>query len=804
MRVTRRGFLQVLGGTATGAALITQRLAKGEDAGQDLERWATPEEVVVPSICQQCPGGCGLLVRTHDGDATGIAGNPLHPINRGALCPKAFGGLQLLHDPRRLKGPMARDGERGRFRPIGWDEALKMVAARLSDLRARGLSHTVAVLGGQYRGYRDTLWKRFVEAYGTPNYIRFRCLPPEKPALAHQLMQGVTAPLGYDLGEAQFILSFGAGLLEAWLGPVHTSQAFGRLRRSGARPRGRFVQVDPRRSATAVKADHWVPIVPGTDGVLALGIANALIREGLYDKEFIEEHTFGFEDWVDQRGEHHEGFRNLVLREYGLLTVSAATGVPVRMILEIARELGTIRPALVIGERGPAYGSDDLHTRMAIHSLNALVGNIGVPGGLLIQGDLPLAPLSPVTRDEAAKRGLSHPRIDGAGRGEYLLVSDVPQVLAERILSANPYPINAVLLFATNPLANHPTKAELARAFDRVPFVVSFSPFLDESSSAAHVILPDHTYLERWQDDQVTHLAGFTCFSLARPAATPVYQTRNTADVVLQLAKALGGSVAQSLRWEKFDDLLQEGARGLYEAKRGYVVSTHAEESLRKILERQGYWIPEFKSFDEFWEALGKRGAWWDPTVLPVSREALHTTPSRKFEFYASALKRLVDEAVKREGKTGSFVRALGGQDRGDLLYLPAVVVPSAKEPGEFPLRLNTYRLMSRPTGGGANQPWLLEQPAVHVRATWQKWIEIHPDTAARLGVKDGDWVWVESAKGRTQLKAKLYAGTRPDVVHIPLFGGEGPNPNDLITNEVDPFRGFGLLNTTRVRVRKA
>ncbi len=804
MRVTRRGFLQVVGGTAGGAALVRGQLAKAEQAGEDLDRWATPEEVLVPSICQQCPGGCGLLVRTLDGQVAGISGNPLHPINRGALCPKAFGGLQLLYDPNRLKGPMARDGERGRFRPIGWDEALRMLTTRLADLRAKGLSHTVAILGGQYRGYRDTLWRRFAEAYGSPNYSRVRCLPPEKPALAHQLMQGVRAPLGYDLGEAQFVLSFGVGLLEAWLGPVHASQAFARLRRSGERPRGRFVHVDPRRSPTAVKADRWVPIVPGTDGILALGIANAMIREGLYDQGFVDNHAFGFEDWTDGAGRRLTGFKNLVLKEYGLLTVSQATGVPVKTVLQIARDLGTIKPALVLGERGPAYGPDDLHTRMAIHSLNALVGNVGVRGGLLIQGELPLAPLPPVQQDELAKRGGAHPRLDGAGQGEYLLASDVPQALPERILKGQSSPINALFLFATNPLANHPAKEVFAEAMRRIPFVVSFSPFLDESSSMADLILPDHTYLERWQDDQVTHLAGFTCFSLARPAATPLHQTRNTADVVLQIARALGGSVRESFPWEKYDDLLYEGARGLYDAGRGYVVSAHAEESLRKILERQGYWTSEFESYDDFWEALGKRGAWWDPTGLPVSRKALLSTPSGKFEFYATGLKRLVDEAVKREGKGDVFVRALGGRDRGDLLYLPAVAIPPAREAGGFPLRLNTYRLMSRPTGGGRNQPWLLEQPAVHVRASWEGWVEIHPKTAAALGVKDGDQVLVESAKGRIRLKAKLYAGTLPDVVHIPLFGGEGPNPNDLIANEADPFRGFGLLNTTKVRVRKA
>lgn len=804
MRVTRRGFLQALSGTAGAAALAGGKLTRAEQAGQALRRWATPEEAVVPSICQQCPGGCGLLVRTLDGEVAGISGNPLHPINRGALCPKAFGGLQLLYDPNRVRGPMARDGERGRFRPIGWDEALATVISRLSDLRGRGLAHTVAILGGQYRGYRDTLWRRFAEAYGTPNYIRVRCLPPEEPAPAHRLMQGVTTPLGYDLGEAQFILSFGAGLLEAWIGPVHVSQAFARLRRSGERPRGRLVQVDPRRSPTAVKADRWVPIVPGTDGILALGIASAMIREGLYDQEFVREHAFGFEDWVDQRGERHEGFKNLVLREYGLLTVSAATGVPAKTILEIARDLGTIKPAVVVGERGPAYGPDDLHTRMAIHSLNALVGNMGVRGGLLIQGELPLAPLPPVQQDEVAQRGLGHPRIDGAGRGQYLLVSSAPQVLPEAILGGKPYSINALFLFATNPLANHPAKEAFAEALKRIPFIVSFSPFLDESSATADLILPDHTYLERWQDDQVTHLAGFTCFSLARPAATPLHQTRNTADVILQLARALGGSVAQSFPWEKYDDLLYEGARGLYEAGRGHVVSAPAEESLRKILERQGYWTSEFEAYDDFWDALVKRGAWWDHTGLPVSRKALFRTPSGKFEFYSTALQRLVEEAVKREGDRAPFVRALGGLDRGDLLYLPVVAIPPAQEPGAFPLRLNTYRLMTRPPGGGRNQPWLLEQPAVHVRASWEGWVEIHRRTAAGLGIKDGDWVWVESAKGRIRLRAKLYPGTLPDVVQIPLFGGEGPNPNDLIPNEADPSRGFGLLNTTRVRVTKA
>ena len=804
MRFTRRGFLQTLTGAAGIAALLQNRLSAVDQVAGDVQRWAQPEEVLIPTICQQCPGGCGLIARTLDGEVSGISGNPHHPINRGAVCPKAFGALELLYDPNRIKGPMLRDGERGRFRAIGWEEALGMVATRLTDLRAKGLAHTVAILGGQYRGYRDTLWSRFAQAYGTPNYIRLRCFAPEKPALAHELMQGVSSPLAYDLAGAQFILSFGASLLESWIGPVHVSQAYARLRRSSDRPRGLLFHVDPRRSPTAIKADRWIPIIPGTDGILALGIANAMIREGLYDETFVEQNGFGFEDWVDGTGREHLGFKNLVLRDYGLFAVSAATGVPVKTILEIARNLATAKPAIIIGERGPAYGPDDLYTRMAIHSLNALVGNIGIDGGLRLQGDIPLTPLPALEQDTIAQKGSAQPRVDGAREKNYLMVTDAPQLLPQRILSGSPYPINALFLFATNPLANHPAKEAFAAAFKKIPFIVSFSPFLDESSAMADLILPDQTFLERWQDDQVNHLAGFTCFSLARPASKSLVQSRNSADVVLQLAQSLDPVVGENFPWKNFEALLRAGAEGLFKSGRGYVVSVNAQEALRKVLERQGYWLAEFKDSDSFWNGLLRRGAWWDPTSLPMSQGALLQTPSGKFEFYSTRLKQTLDKSAITDDVRKSMLAQFRPVKSEDLLYLPAVAIRTARKSSAFPLRLNTYRLMSRPMGGGKNQPWLLEQPAVHLQASWEGWVEIHPQTAAGLGIKENDWVWVESSKGRVKLRAKLYAGTVADVVHIPLFGGDGPNPNDLIANETDVLRGFGVLNNTQVKVRRA
>jgi anaerobic selenocysteine-containing dehydrogenase len=291
---------------------------------------------------------------------------------------------------------------------------------------------------------------------------------------------------------------------------------------------------------------------------------------------------------------------------------------------------------------------------------------------------------------------------------------------------------------------------------------------------------------------------------VARPASKPLQQSRNTADVMLQLTQSLGATMAKNFPWKSFEEVLRAGAEGLFKSGRGYVVSVNTQEALRKVLERQGYWLPEFQDFNAFWNGLLQKGAWWDPTGLPMSRNALLQTPSGKFEFYSTRLKQLLDKAVTSQDTRKSMLAKFGADKSEDLLYLPAVAIRSAQKSEGFPLRLNTYRLMSRPMGGGKNQPWLLEQPAVHLQVTWEGWVEIHPQTAHGLGIHDNDLVWVESAKGRVKLRAKLYSGTVAGVIHIPLFGGEGPNPNDLIANETDVLRGFGVLNNTPVRVRRA
>lgn len=824
MKFSRRCFLQLMGGTAaTGLAATASSLDLMPTSGAEPKKWTNAVEEWIPALCQQCPGGCGLSVRVVDGQAVKIEGNPLYPINHGGICMKGHAGLQDLYNPDRLSGPMRRKRGSQRWQPISWEEATQLVVDRLKSLRQQGKAHSLMILGGQYRGYRDRLWRRFAKAYGTPNYIRNRCFEPEKAAKAHFLMQGLTRPLGYDLRETNFLLSFGCNLLESWISPVYQLAAYGHLRQGRAGQRARIVMVDPRLSMTAIKADSWIPIKPGTDGALALGMAAVIIREGLYDRQFVQRHTFGFEDWIDANGAKQSGFKRIVVEEYNPLQVADLTGVPVQTIFSLAREFATHKPALALGERGPAFHSNDIYTRMAIHSLNALTGNIGKPGTCFVQGEVPLTAWEPAQQDDAARQTAAMPRIDGAGEGKYYLASDVMQQIPQRILEAKPYAINALFLFHTNPLFSHPDKKLFGRAFKKIPFIVSFSPFLDESSQYADLILPDQTYLERWQDDSVTHQAGYTLFGISRPAVKPLYNTRDTVEVLLEFCRKFGEPLQSAFPWETYEDILYEGAQGLFESNRGYVIAGSAKESFRQIMARQGYRTPEFEFFDDFWEALLARGAWWDPQDSYGTSRRMFKTRSRKFEFYSQNLKQELEAAARQAGQergmhadcaSEEILRAQGLKVRDGRLFLPHFEPnPEAGDEKQYPFVLNTYKLMSYAGSAGANQPWLQENLAVHVKGKWDSWVEINPQTGQKMGIKDGDWVWLESAKGWLKVKARLYAGTAPDMVNLPVgqghlaYGrwakGRGVNPNDLIINQDDTLKGIGVWAMTRVRIKK-
>lgn len=794
----RRDFLRFAGGGALGAAASGVTL-KGIST---FNAALAAEEVNVPrgaetwslSICSLCPAGCGLRVRKIDKRAVKIQGNPIHPVNRGGLCPRGLAGLQVLYHPDRLQGPMKNTGSREnpRWESISWDEATGALAQMLQELKDRKQAHTLVFVDGQSGHLRPRLFRKFLRAYGSPNYLRTPAALDTLQAAAY-LQQGVDRGIAYDLESARYVLSFGAGLLEGWGSPVGSMRAFGIWRDPAAGRRTKFVQIEPRLSITAARADEWVALRPGTEAALALGIAYVLLTEGLYDSRFVEEHTFGFEDWKDAKGRSHMGFRSLVLGEYRLNDVAAITQVPVETILRLSRELGRNRPALAIaGQPGSALGGD-IYASMAVHSLNALVGSLEVAGGALVSPGLP--------GDE--QTDLHAPGSHAASilsREDSLLPWHDLSRLPESILSEKPYPVRALFLHGANPVFSMPNGGDFARALQRVPFVVSFASFVDETSFRANLILPDHTDLEKWQEAATPPAFPFPLQSLTAPVVEPVYQTSDTGDVMLQVAHRMRGDLAAALPERTMEDFLRREVQELFQAQTGYTFTNSLEETWDRMSERSGWWAPSYNSADGLWDQMKQRGGWWEPNYYFAEWTRVLRTPSGKFEFYSQ---RLADWLQKNSahGKEGGLAP---GSDRTCLPHQQQL--PEGSK--EFPLLLMPVEVLPFLTGSGAELPYLQQIAGQHLFAHWESWLEINPETAASLGLEDGEQVWVESERKRARVRLRVYPGVRPGVVHLPLGYGRtqgsswacrGVNPMDLLVSAHDPN---SLLQDAKTFVR--
>jgi anaerobic selenocysteine-containing dehydrogenase len=285
-------------------------------------------------------------------------------------------------------------------------------------------------------------------------------------------------------------------------------------------------------------------------------------------------------------------------------------------------------------------------------------------------------------------------------------------------------------------------------------------------------------------------------FGLRSPALDkPLYDVQNTGDVLIQMAKGIGGSVERSFPWKDFQQVLKDAIKGVFASKRG---SVKAED------------------FDEFWGSLIERGGWWDPHYPFGEWKRNFNTPSRKFEFFSLAMEQGLKEISKRGQKdVGHILGELKIEARGDKALLPHFEKPrSVGDEKEYPFHVINYKLMTMAEGRGANQPFLQEIIGPHLYEKWDSWVEINPETAQSLDIKDGDFVWVESPGGKVKTKARLFPGTHPKCVHIPYgqghkaYGrwakGRGVNPNALLVRDYDYLGGFVSYYSTRVKVYKA
>lgn len=524
--VDRREFLKLVGAGSAGVGAGFMLAEVIKHPVEHLIPYPVPPEEFSPgiatwynSVCGMCPAGCGISVRTREGRAKKIEGNPSHPVNQGRLCALGQAGLQVLYNPDRLTTPMLQQGSRGDddFIQTTWEEGLSSVAARLSAVKG---GDSIVFLSQGVRGHLAILFELFMRELGSDQLLHYDFAHPHSLYAATDRLFGEKQLPYYDIAHSRYLLSFGADYLGNWLSPVHHSLAFGQSRQGGA-ARGRFVQIEPKMSVSGAAADEWIPARPGTEGALALGIAHQILAAGGYSGNDAD-------DWI------------AALLDYSPEKVAAQTGVPAETITRIAREFAHAEPGLAIGGGGAGNHTNGVDTLVAVNALNYLVGNIGKSGGVVFNPE-------PMSAGSSLGKERRHANLKAM------------QDLAENARQGG---IDVLIINNTNPVFTLPQGSGFRDALASIPLIVSLSSFMDETTALADVILPSHTYLESWGDDMPQPGVGFSVGAVSQPVVSPLYNTLATGDIVLGLADKLG--LSEAMPWASMEDCIKDGWREIY------------------------------------------------------------------------------------------------------------------------------------------------------------------------------------------------------------------------------------------------
>jgi len=559
--MNRRKFLRVLsvtgGGAAAAAGCSTERVEK-------LIPYLVPIEDQIPGVatyyastCRDCAAGCGVHVRVREGRAVKVEGNPDHPVNRGKLCARAQTSLQGTYNPDRVRQPMARAAD-GTFAPVTWEDALTRVAERL-----RGAAPgSVWFVTGREAGSYEQLVREWLAAVGQGRHVVFEPFGHEALRRAGRDAFGTDALPEYRLEEAEYVLSFGADFLETWLSPVEHTRGFVTAHAFRDGRMGRSVHVEPRMSLTGMNADEWVAPIPGSEGLVALTLAHVVVN-------------------------HHAArmpadaapLRSL-LAPYEPEAMAPRTGVSAETFHRLAEEF-TAGPSVALPGGAGTQHADAHLTALAVHLLNYVAGNVG--------------------------RTVVFPQESGTAPSYASLV--------ELVGAARGGQVAVLFVQDANPAYATPPGLGAAEALAQVPFKVSLSRFIDETTALCDLILPDHDPYEQWND--VAPRPGVR--SLQQPVMQPVFDTRPAGDALLDLARRLGGGPAARLPHADYKAYLEQQWQGLQRA------------------------LGDRRPFEEFWrEAVQRGGIWWDAprAAVRLARgvtlgQPSWTTPDGRFTLIA-------------------------------------------------------------------------------------------------------------------------------------------------------------------------
>mgnify|MGYP001114713657 CR=1 FL=1 len=680
-------------------------------------QWQEGEYTVTRTLPWSGPGchnQCGILVYSKDNTVFKVEGDPEIPFNEGRLCVRCLVLPKVVHSPYRLTHPLKRTGDRGQdqWQPVSWDDALNLIEENFHRIRSEFGPEAVTVLTGTGRNINHILAKLSYSAFGTPNmspafFSGVACYAPKL-----NLMQSTFGGFACTDCSQMFADRYDN---PDWIPPqcmiiwgnnpvVSNPDSFMGYWIVECMKRGtKLIVIDPRLTWLASRADIWLQLRPGTDPAIAMGLIHIIINENLYDHEFVENWTEGF----DSLKERTSGFSPD--------KVEQVSWVPKEKLIEAARLYATSKPAAIQWGVAIEQHKAGMSTLLGIQDLWALTGNVDVPGGNIINRPgvdyVNLPPFAWGIEDmprETLKKTL--------GRDDFPFYKGAqPDTTAEAMFSGKPYPIKMAWIQATNPLTC--TGADPRKAYEALrqcDFVISADLFMNPTAVAcADLVLPAGSVLER-DSIRAEFVGGWWGPLRAINKVVQVGEAKSDEGILLEVGKRLN---PEAFPWENVHQMLDWLIRdtGL----------TFAE--LRENP------IPRYAPFEY-----------------------------RKYE----------KGLLRRDGAPG--FRTENGKYN---LYVPSFEkigldpLPYYEEPPESPISTpdlaSEYPLVLT-TGA---RSWGLFHSEHRQIPTLREMhpdpeVEIHPQTAAELGIIDGDWVWIENSHGRCRQKAVVTSSIDPRVVH--------------------------------------
>ena len=686
----------MMGWSSAGAALAGCDLPSTvtlEEGKENVMSYLMPEEYVIPGVgvwyastCTQCAAGCGIHGRVREGRVLKLEGNPDSGINRGKLCMMGQAGVQGHYNPDRITQPLLRAG--GKLEPVSWDKAMEVLAEKFAAVPGERFAWVTGTLSGHQRA----LVANHLDAMGSSNHYAHEVINNAVAQAVYRDMLGDAKPR-FHIDKAKMLLSFGADFMGAGQSPVQASAQYARFRTN--KTRGLFVQVESKMSLSGGSADLWLPIKPGTEGVLALGIANLLLNKLKMSDAGIP---------ADVRA---------LIDQNDVTTVAKITGVAGHRIQRVAALLKERSPSLVLAGapvEGQAHGYAAV---AAVMMLNHILGNVGKT--IEASGEFPFPQLQALEGNTAGLLAFA----EAAKAGK----------------------LDAAIFYGANPVYSAPASLALDEALSGIGFKVAIAQFPDETAMAADLVLPVSSSLEDWGTLVPAGQNNGQAIQVQQPLMEKLHaDTRGFGDIVLTLLKQ-----RQAADYGKFEDYY------------GYLRNAFA--ALPAGLKAGG-------SDDEFWTGALQKGV----VEVPVASKSLTS-------------------------KVVSFADPQSDTDSSYALTL----VPTP--------RLGLW------DGRHANLPWLQEAPDQISKVVWDSWAELHPDTAAKHGIAQGDLISVSSAQGDIKVRAVLLKSVQRDAVAVPLGQGHeaygryakglGANPLKLLTATTEDKTGELAMYATRVNVKR-